>query len=180
MLKRFVVGLAVVLLVSGCGNLSPTASNGQDQLALARIAAKQGTGFDQFGYNYNARQFVGPADGVDRVLDGKVWGDPTYAKDHLKMTWSKAWDDARFNGDLWNKDAWEDNQWNGMVPGGSGEVWHYKIVWVGPSLADSPYWRPGGHAVWGQFEVLMSHGNVDGVHIWDTHANPSGYGISAN
>jgi len=42
-------------------------------------------GFDEFGYNYQARIFVGSADGVDRLLDGKVWGDPTYANDHLKM-----------------------------------------------------------------------------------------------
>jgi len=32
------------------------------------LAAAQG-GFDEFGYNYNARIFVGPADGVDRILE---------------------------------------------------------------------------------------------------------------
>jgi hypothetical protein len=32
---------------------------------------------------------LGKADGVDRVLDGKVWGDPTYANDWLVMKWSK-------------------------------------------------------------------------------------------
>lgn len=133
-------------------------------------------GFDQFGYNYQARIFVGAADGIDRVLDGKVWGDPTYANDHLVMKWSKAWDDARFNGAPWTPDAWEDNEWNGGVAGGSGEIWHYKIIWVGPQLESSPYWRPGGYPVWGQFEVIMSHGVVDFQHIWDTHAIPSGYG----
>ena len=55
-------------------------------------------GFDEFGYNYQAMIFVGKADGVDRVLDGKVWGDLTYANDLLVMKWSKAWDDARFHG----------------------------------------------------------------------------------
>jgi len=29
-------------------------------------------GFDEFGYNYQARVFVGKADGVDRNLDGTV------------------------------------------------------------------------------------------------------------
>jgi hypothetical protein len=29
------------------------------------------SGFDEFGYNYQARVFVGKADGVDRVLDEK-------------------------------------------------------------------------------------------------------------
>lgn len=61
---------------------------------LSLPAAALANGFDQFGYNYNARLFVGPADGVDRNLDGAVWGDPYYATDHLVMKWSKAWDDA--------------------------------------------------------------------------------------
>lgn len=133
-------------------------------------------GFDEFGYNYNARVFVGPADGVDRNLDGTVWGDATYANDHLKMKWSKAWDDARFRGADWTCEAWEDNQWNGMVPGGSDETWHYKIVWVGPELENSPCWREGGYPIWGQFEVIMSHGTAGGEHIWETLANPTGYG----
>jgi hypothetical protein len=62
-------------------------------LSSVNVAFAQG-GFDEFGYNYKARVFVGKADGVDRVLDGKVWGDPAYANDHLVMKWSKAWDDA--------------------------------------------------------------------------------------
>src|SRR4030042_7110341 len=140
------------------------------------IAVFAGGGFDQFGYNYDARIFVGPADGVDRILDGKVWGDPTYANDHLVMKWSRAWDDARFNGAPWTCDAWENNEWNGAAPGGSGEVWHYKIVWVGPELEDSPCWRPGGYPVWGEFEVIMDHGTTaDAEHVWYAHGEPSGY-----
>ncbi|MBS7615109.1 hypothetical protein KEJ18_05200 [Candidatus Bathyarchaeota archaeon] len=133
-------------------------------------------GFDQFGYNYQARIFVGKADGVDRVLDGAVWGDPTYANDHLVMKWSKAWDDARFHGAPWTPEAWCTNEWNGAFEGGSGEVWHYKIIWVGPELEDSTYWREGGYPVWGQFEVIMDQGTVDGKHIWGALATPNGLG----
>jgi hypothetical protein len=133
-------------------------------------------GFDQFGYNYRARVFVGPADGVDKVLDGKVWGDPTYAKDHLVMKWSKGWNEARFNGQPWTPEAWEDNEWNGAVPGGSGEVWHYKIIWVGPEGEKSHYWREGGYLIWGQFEVIMDQGKTPEGHFWNVHANPTGYG----
>jgi len=151
-------------------------------LVASPVLAKGG--FDEFGYNYQARIFVGPADGVDRVLDGKLWGDPTYAKDHLVMKWSKAWDDARFSGAPWTSDAWEDNEWNGKVPGGSGEVWHYKIIWVGPELGNSPYWREGGYPIWGQFEVIMDQGVSEtnycgpngGGHQWCAHAIPTGYG----
>jgi hypothetical protein len=81
---KLVMALAVVLV--GSLMLSPV------------MAAGNGGGFDEFGYNYQARVFVGKADGVDRVLDNAVWGDPTYANDWLVMKWSKAWDDARFHG----------------------------------------------------------------------------------
>lgn len=142
-------------------------------------------GFDQFGYNYQARLFSGKADGVDRRLDGKVWGDSTYANDHLVMKWSKAWDDARFHNAPWTPDAWEDNEWNGMTPNGSKQLWHYKIIWVGSALENSPYWRAGGYPIWGQFEVIMDQG-VDkandfcnannGGHQICALASPNGYG----
>lgn len=139
------------------------------------------TGYDTYGYNYTARLFNGRADGVDRAQDGAVWGDPTYAKDHLVMKWSKAWDDARFHGAPWTPDAWTDNEWNGKAFGGSGEVWHYKIVWVGPDLEKSPYWRPGGYAVWGEFEVIMDQGvssGTDPAHMIYAKAIPAGYGAN--
>ena len=93
------------------------------------------------------------------------------------MKWSKGWDDARFGGAAWGPDAWCTNHWNGQVPGGSGEVWHYKIVWVGPELEDSAYWRPGGYPIWGQFEVIFSHGTTPDGHFWETHATPAGLGF---
>jgi len=135
-------------------------------------------GYDQYGYNYKAMNFSGKADGVDRNLDGTVWGDPTYANDHLIMKWSKAWNDARFNGKPYTPDAWENNEWNGICEGCSQEIWHYKIVWVGPALEQSEYWREGGYAIWGQFEMIMSQGYVPGEgHLWDTLAGPCGYGM---
>ena len=139
-------------------------------------AANENKGFDKFGYNYQARVFVGAADGVDRILDGKVWGDPTYANDRLVMKWSKGWDDARFHGAPWTADAWENNEWNGMVPGGSGEVWHYKIKWVGICGAYGTPLPDGGYCIWGQFEVLMDQGTGANGHQWYTHAIPTGYG----
>ncbi len=144
------------------------------------LASSNNKGFDEFGYNYQARMFVGAADGVDRALDGKVWGDATYANDHLKMTWSKAWHEARFNGAPWTCNAWVDNQWNGMKPDGSQETWHYKIVWVGHELENSPCWREGGYPIWGDFEVIFFHGTSEGEHVWETHALPSGYGTYKN
>ena len=145
-------------------------------LTLFVATAAAGGGFDEFGYNYGARLFNGLADGVDRVLDGAYWGYTAYANDRLLMKWSKAWDAARFNGAPWTPEAWTTNEWNGQVPGGSGEVWHYKIIWVGPELEASPYWREGGYPIWGQFEVIMDHGTYANEHFWFTHATPTGLG----
>jgi hypothetical protein len=144
-------------------------------LALPTIVYAAG-GFDEFGYNDAARIFNGLADGIDRILDGKVWGDPYYANDKLVMKWNAEWD--RGNDEKWANppyDAWENNEWNGKVPGGSGEVWFYKIKWVGPCTNYETF-PDGGYCIWGQFEVLMDHGIAGVEHIWFTHANPAGYG----
>lgn len=142
--------------------------------AVPALAAE---GFDEFGYNYTARVFSGSADGVDRTLDDAVWGDSTYANDHLVMKWSKAWDEARFNGANWTPEAWVNNEWNGMLPDGSRTTEIVKIIWVGSGLEDSPYWREGGYPIWGEFEVLMDQGISGGEHQWYAHAVPTGYGV---
>jgi hypothetical protein len=151
MKKRFaLLGLATLLLLA--------------VMVVPALAA--GKGFDEFGYNYQARLFSGPADGVDRVLDGTVWGDSTYANDHLVMKWSKAWDEARFHGGEWTTAAWETNEWNGNVPGGSGETDHVKIVYSGP----------GGN-IWGTFNIIFEQGNYGAGHEWLYHTLPSGFGV---
>lgn len=149
-------------------------------LSVLAVQPASAGGFDEFGYNDVAGIFVGPADGVDRVLDGKVWGDPTYANDLLIMKWNSEWD--RGNDENWSNppyDAWENNEWNGAVPGGSGSVWHYKIGWVGDCAADPTLVPEGGYCIWGQFAVLMDQG-VDltsgPMHLWYAHASPAGYG----
>lgn len=129
--------------------------------AFIASPAKAAGGFDQYGYNDTARIFVGLADGVDRNLDGTVWGDPTYANDHLVMKWNKAWDTCNDNGYTDPKfclGAWTTNEWNGMNPDGSQSNWHYKIIWVGPLAEASPYWVDGGYSVWGNYETISDHG----------------------
>jgi len=133
-------------------------------------------GFDEFGYNYKAKIFVGAADGVDRNLDGTVWGYPAYANDHLVMKWNAEWD--RGKAEDWKNppyEAWTNNEWNGAFPGGSGEVWKYKIKWIGDCKPNYSPTDNGGYCIWGQFEVMMDHGTMDSVHYWFTHAIPAGY-----
>lgn len=146
-----------------------------------RSAAASSGGFDQFGYNKGAGMFNGAADGVDRVLDGKLWGSPSpYASDHLVMKWNAEWD--RGNREAWSKPpygAWMNNQWTGMSAGSSGSVWHYKFKWIGSCGADYTFLPDGGYCIWGQFEVIQDHGldpSWDEGHIWFAKAIPGGYG----
>ena len=91
------------------------------------------------------------------------------------MKWNAEWE--RGNEEGWTDTyygAWCINEWSGMSPDGSWETWHYKIIWVGPELENSPYWREGGYPVWGQFEVIMSHGTEGGEHYWECLATPNG------
>lgn len=167
---RLATALIALVVIAGCtDSVTPTSP----------IAAKVGGaafGFDEFGYNDIARIFNGPADGVDRALDGTVWGDPTYANDHLVMKWNREWD--RGNDEGWSNPpyrAWTNNEWNGQVPGGSGESWIYKVAWVGLCGDEGTPLPGGGYCIWGQFAVIFSHGTA-GAHFWDAHARPAGYG----
>ena len=147
------------------------------------------------GYNWKALIFVGTGMqyceqkyGItDKAECETLLEDDTGdADDMLVMKWSQAWQDAvfgpdgiRYNGDElpWTTDAWVDNEWNGMVPDGSGESYHAKIVWVGTPCDDTnPNWRDGGECIWGQFEILHQQGKDATGHYWDVHAIPSGYG----
>lgn len=152
-------------------------------LAVPTAAGAQG-GFDQYGYNDTARVFVGT--GSNWCLAGGQAADclGIYSADQLVMKWNAAWDACNVAG---NDDAsaclgaWVDNEWNGKVDGGSGQVWHYKIIWVGSAGESSPYWLAGGYSVWGNYEVIMDQGidpNVGPGHWWFARATPDGYGAT--
>jgi|SRR3989344_2508865 len=119
------------------------------------------TGFDQFGYNYQAHLFVGTYDSSDRNLDGTYWGSTgDYVDDGLIMKWSDDW--------LANVDCNGDGKLDrGTSAGGISQGWltnqnegdydsdsdgtqdaHYtyfvKIVWVGP-----------GGSLWGEYDIIQ-------------------------
>ncbi|OHA90182.1 MAG: hypothetical protein A2665_01200 [Candidatus Zambryskibacteria bacterium RIFCSPHIGHO2_01_FULL_46_30] len=173
--SRLLLGVVALLVIVG-GAITLTRQSPSRELAAA------GGAFDTYGYNRTARIFNGT--GSSWCTEGGQASDclDIYSPDKLVMKWTADWD--RGNDEDWGvppyPDAWIDNEWNGKgVKDGSGSVWHYKIVWVGTELEASPYWRPGGYAIWGQFEVLMDQGvdpNLGPGHIWFTKALPNGYG----
>ncbi len=144
------------------------------------------------GYNWKANIFVGTGMqycnqrlGItDKAACETAIGED--ADDRLVMKWSQAWDNAvfgpdgdRYSGDElpWTTDAWVYNQWNGMFPGGSGESYHSKIVWVGtPCDNTNPNWRDGGTCIWGQMEIVHKQGKDSSGHWWGAKGIPSGYG----
>jgi hypothetical protein len=153
----------------------------------------KGTGFDQYGYNDTARVFVGSVwswalagNGGNEVatktfLDG--WWDGSshsisfYEQQGITMKWNAEWD--RGNAEGWTASyyaAWTINEYHGVNMDGTHWTWHYKIVWVGSALEGSPHWRPGGYAIWEQFEVIMDMGTDAGVHYWYAHVAPNGLG----
>lgn len=150
-------------------------------LTLTAVASAGG-GFDQYGYNNTARVFNGT--GSSWCLAGGQGANclGVYSSDNLVMKWNAKWDACNDNGyddPAYCAGAWTNNEWNGKVPGGSGAVWHYKIIWVGSAGEDSPYWAPGGYSVWGNYEVIMDQGldpSYGPGHLWFARATPNGYG----
>lgn len=145
-------------------------------------------GFDQFGYNYQAHEFNGTYDSVDRKLDDKYWGQiGDFVDDKLSMKWSDAWlanVDCNGDGKLdrgapgssgfpTSSQGWETNQVEGDYDsdGDGTQDAHYtyfvKIVWVGP-----------GGSLWGEFEVIQENSNdpLDGSSHWK--AGAPGFGLN--
>ncbi len=179
-MRRFIAALSSAALLASLFSGAALAAkpDGFDSNGNV-IHSVSDAGFDQYGYNDTARIFSGLADGEDRNLDGTVWGDPFWANDLLVMKWNAAWDACNDNGQD-NPDfclgAWITNEWNGMAPGGSGLVWHYKIIWVGPCGAYGTPLSDGGFCIWGSYEVIMSQGAWNGGHWFETLAKPNGLG----
>ena len=155
----FLGGAVVPALAAG--NAAPACATIQDGTITDSTGNPIQTGYDQFGYNYQAHMFNGTYDGSDRVLDGLYWGDPAsvdYADDSLIMKWSDAWlanvdcnGDGKLDRGLVNgvvsgiSKGWLTNQINGDYTNADGVqhyTWFDKIVWVG-----------AGGSLWGQYEI---------------------------
>lgn len=121
-------------------------------LVVTPVMAAQpaGKGFDQYGYNLTARLFNGTGESwsLAKGLPADYLG--IYAPDKIVMKWNAEWDRGNDEGWLYPPyEAWENNEWNGNVEGGSGAVWHYKIVWVGNYVADPLLIPEGGYGILG-------------------------------
>lgn len=118
------------------------------------------TGYDQFGYNYQAHMFNGTYDSSDRNIDGTYWGSTgDYVDDKLIMKWSDPWlanvdcnDDGKLDRGLIDgtsdgiSKGWLTNEVIGDysdVNGVHNYTYFSKIVWVGS----------GG--LWGAYDIIQ-------------------------
>lgn len=171
------------LQAAGCAKIKDgtiIASNG-DPLKL---------GYDEFGYNYQARLFNGTYDSSDRNLDGKYWGnDGDYVDDSLVMKWSEDWlsnMDCNNDGKLDRGDAgismgWTTNHIEGDYLDGDGDSHHYtyevKIVYDGGEACAAGE----GTCLWGMYRIIHEvYNDPDGGYHGVDHSrlgNPAGLGF---
>jgi hypothetical protein len=120
------------------------------------------SGYDKYGYNYQAHMFNGTYDGSDRNLDGTYWGSTgEFVDDKLIMKWSDEWlasvdcngdgllDRGLVNGVVGGVSlGWLTNNISGDYTNLQGGTSHYtdfvKIVWTGP-----------GSPLWGQYSIIQ-------------------------
>ena len=161
-------------------------------VAAVAVPAFASGGFDTYGYNRPAGIFNGTyLSWCESPNSAGVGGNSesyclsaygVYAYDQLIMKWNAAWDACNANGyddPTYCAGAWVTNEENGQVPGGSGAVWHTKVIWVGSQAENSPYWAPGGYSIWGNYEVIMDQGidpNWGSGHWFNALATPNGLG----
>ena len=160
------------LTLAACSGSPTSPSLGLDAGAPGATAQ----GFDAAGYNRTAMIFVGPYDGIDGIIDGAAYGDPTFANDRLNLNWNAEYDRGNVEG--WSNPPYTGarltNAWNGKAAG-TGQIWHYRFDWVGPCGADGTPTPGGGECIWSEFQVTMSHGSIDGTHFWAIHAKRKGF-----
>lgn len=140
----------------------------------------QDNGFEE-GYNRTAHIFNGTyGEWCMEKIGNQDYCDATYGdwyNDKLIMKWNAEWDHGNEEG--WsddNYDAWLNNIGNGKGPGGSGESYLVKIVWVG-DCPEGEILENGGYCIWGQFAVIMEKSSVNGELTWFVHNHQAGYGV---
>lgn len=163
MKKSFLLVIALLLISAApaLANKSPACNTISSGLIHDSFGNTLQTGYDIYGYNYQAHMFNGTYDSSDRVLDGKYFGSTgDYVDDKLSMKWSDEWlANVDCNGDglldrgLINgvsdgiSKGWTTNHVVGeydTVDGSQHYTYFVKIGWVGP-----------GGSLWGQYDMLQ-------------------------
>ncbi|MDY7080532.1 MAG: hypothetical protein SXV54_26935 [Chloroflexota bacterium] len=190
-MKRLVFTLVILalLIVPSTVGANESCKGGdcttiQDGTIYASTGELITTGYDEFGYNYQAHMFNGRYCDYDRVLGGD------YCDDNLIMKWNDAWLsnkdcdgdgllDRHYGFDSYiGSGAWLTNH----MSGGKGkDHWTYfcKIV-AAPADAhvEEGIWYAAdgteiGPVIWGAFAIIQEVESGEGA----TYVSPSGPGL---
>ena len=172
-----VAALAVALAAPALAGGPDQGTTIQDGTLLGSDGAALVLGFDEWGYNYQARLFNG---GYCDSYHDAAWCQP-YTDVNLAMKWNDAWLSNRDRDDDGLLDrhygfasyigsgAWLTNHQSGVYEGGNGETcnWNYfvKIV-AAPTDATlaGGFWLTAdgteiGPAIWGEFAIVQQVDN---------------------
>jgi hypothetical protein len=170
--------LMVVSVASGKKDKCTTIQSGELKTSDGRTIT---TGYDEWGYNYQARMFKG---GYCDAYQDAAWCQP-YKADTLLMKWNDAWLsnkdcdgdgllDRHFGYDSYiGSGAWLTNHQSGEYTGADGKqyAWNYfvKIV-AAPADAytEGGFWYAAdgteiGPVIWGAFAIIQEIWNDTGT-----------------
>jgi len=182
MVKKILFIVLVLFLVLSTTSLALAEKPPEGDNPGNHYGEENENGFDESGYNRTAHIFNGTYGDwcIEKVGDidscMATYGD--WWDDKLIMKWNAEWD--RGNDDGWTDDDYDarlSNLGNGRLPGGSGEIYHAKIVWVGPCTGGANL-PDGSYCIWGEFAVIMEKSHLDGENTWLAHGIPAGYGAN--
>lgn len=146
------------------------------------------TGYDEWGYNYQAHLFNG---GYCDAYRDAAWCQ-AYADTNLLMKWNDAWmSNKDCDGDglldrhygfasYIGSGAWETNHQSGTYENEDGKIchWNYFVKIVAKPTADYSCEANGGQEIWGEFCVVqeVSNDQCDPDFKYSWHAENPGLG----
>lgn len=207
------LGIVAVILLSGCTELWSPANVATSGEGLVATMAKKGgcatiqdgvicastgelltTGYDEFGYNYQAHMFNGRYCDYDRVVGGGS------CEVHLSMKWNDAWlsnkdcdEDGKLDrhfgfGSYIGSGAWLTNHQSGTYVGEDGKEhkWTYFVKFVAApedAYVDDGIWYTAdgteiGPVIWGAFATIQEVENDPGAEVHGIqYLSPAGPGF---
>lgn len=195
-MKKLILCAALVLLSASMAFAqTPACAKIQSGTITANNGVVLTTGYDQWGYNYQAHMFNGLLDNFSRPTVPVTSGDV-----NLVMKWSDEWlsnvdcnNDGKLDRGLNSKTGavsgfsrgWLTNHYEGDYTGTDGEIHHYtyfsKIVYDAGASCSSP---ANSSCIWGSYTIIeeVSNDPFGGFHGVDRSSlkNPAGLGFYTN
>lgn len=182
----FVVGFLVIWFLAAAPASAKTCIKIKDGGIFDSNGNRITLGYDQWGYNYQARMFNGLYENFTRPTP-----PVTESTTNLIMKWSDDWlsnqdctGDGKLDrdGDTGISKGWLTNHFEGDYLGDDGEYHHYtyfvKIVYVGPAPPADPW---AGKRIWDLYAIIEEvyndpYGGFHGV-VRANLVNPAGLGF---